>query len=38
MCLAVALRDSGIRVEDTGPDVARRLKADGVEVVFVTGT
>jgi len=23
---------------DTGPDVARRLRADGVEVVFLTGT
>jgi D-proline reductase (dithiol) PrdB len=23
---------------DTGPEVARRLRADGVEVVFVTGT
>ena len=25
-------------VQDTGPQVARRLRADGVEVVFLTGT
>jgi D-proline reductase (dithiol) PrdB len=25
-------------VEDTGPEVARRLRAEGVEVVFLTGT
>jgi D-proline reductase (dithiol) PrdB len=25
-------------LEDTGPEVARRLRADGVEVVFLTGT
>jgi D-proline reductase (dithiol) PrdB len=25
-------------LQDTGPEVARRLRADGVEVVFLTGT
>jgi D-proline reductase (dithiol) PrdB len=25
-------------LEETGPEVARRLRADGVEVVFLTGT
>jgi D-proline reductase (dithiol) PrdB len=25
-------------LEDSGPEVARRLRADGVEVVFLTGT
>jgi len=25
-------------LEDTGPEVARRLRAEGVEVVFLTGT
>ena len=25
-------------LQETGPDVARRLRADGVEVVFLTGT
>ena len=33
-----ALRDAGPLVENTGPEVARLLKAEGVEVVFLTPT
>lgn len=33
-----ALRDMAPIVEDTGPEVARRMKAEGVEVVLLTPT
>lgn len=33
-----ALRDPSKVIEETGPEVARRLKADGVDVVLLTPT
>ncbi len=33
-----ALRDMSLILEDTGPEVARRMKAEGVDVVLLTPT
>ena len=33
-----ALRDASTVIDETGPEVARRLKADGVDVVLLTPT